>query len=91
MILGHMGETQTDGIPVKFIICSISISAHGCYNFIVKGGIYQIILYSQMCIRKCNISALIFLRAQGRVLLKVVKIIVDVDVNVEFTSEFTCA
>ena len=28
---------------------------------------------------------------QGRVLLKVVNIVVDVDVNVDFTSEFTCA
>ena len=30
-------------------------------------------------------------KVQGRVLLKVVNIVVDVDVNVDLTSEFTCA
>ena len=43
--------------------CSISISAHECYNFIFKVSIDQVILYSLMCITKCNITALIFLRA----------------------------
>ena len=32
-----------------------------CYNFVLKGLIDQVILYSQMCIR-CNITALLFLR-----------------------------
>ena len=65
MMLGHMGETHTDGIPVQLInqICSIYISAHECYNFVFKGLIDQVILYSQAYIRKCNITALIFLRA----------------------------
>ena len=33
MMLGHMGETHRDRIPD----CSISKSAHECYNFIFKG------------------------------------------------------
>ena len=41
----------------------ISIPVHVFYDFIIKGLIDQVILYSQMCIRKCNIAALIFLRA----------------------------
>ena len=32
-----------------------------------------------------------YIIGQGQVLLKVVNIVVDVDVNVDFTSEFTCA
>ena len=52
-----MGETHPDGIP------SIYKPAQGCYNFIFKGLIDLVTLYSQMCIRKCNITAFIFLRA----------------------------
>ena len=39
MMLGHMGKTHTDGLPVQLInqICSIYISAHECYNFVFKG------------------------------------------------------
>ena len=33
----------------------------------------------------------LILPSLGQVLLKVVNIVVDVDVNVDFTSEFTCA
>ena len=60
MILDQMGETHTDGIPVKFLYCSISISAHECYNFILEGLIDQVIQFSQMCIIKYNITALLF-------------------------------
>ena len=64
MMLGHMGETHTNGIPVQLInqICSIYISAHECYNFVFKGLIDQVILYSQAYIRKCNITALHFFK-----------------------------
>ena len=63
IMLSHMEETQTDGIPVQIIILfDFDISAW-CYNCIFKGSIDQVILYSQMCIRKCNTTALIFLRA----------------------------
>ena len=34
------------------LCCSISILAHECYNFIFKGLIDQVILYSQRCTRK---------------------------------------
>ena len=66
MMLGHMRETHTDLIPAQFIIKFVSISAHVCfiyiiYYFIYKGLIDQVILCSQMCIRKCKITALIFL------------------------------
>ena len=60
MMLGHMGETRTDGIPVQIIIFFDSISANKCYNVIFKGLIDQVILYSQTCIRTCNITTLIF-------------------------------
>ena len=63
VLLGYMGETQTDGILCSSWYCSISISAHGYYNFIFKGLIDQVILYSEMCIGNCNITALIFLNA----------------------------
>ena len=56
--LSHM-----DGIPVQFIILFDFDTAHECYNFIFKGLIDQVSLYSQMCIRKCNITALIFFSA----------------------------
>ena len=63
MILGHMGETHTDEMPAQFIILLVLISAHVCYNFIYKCLIDQVIPYTQICIRKCNITALIFLKA----------------------------
>ena len=62
MMLGHMGETHTDGMPVQFtILFDFDISAW-MLQFLFKGSIDQVILYSQMCIRKCNISALIFFK-----------------------------
>ena len=54
MILGHMGETHTDGIPVKFIIL-FDFNTE-CYNFILKG------LIDQLIQRKCNNTALIFFK-----------------------------
>ena len=41
---------------------SISISANEYKNFILKGSNDQFILSSQMCIRKCNITAVIFFK-----------------------------
>ena len=53
-----MGETHNDGIPVKFIIFfNFDISA-----WMFKWSIDQVILYSQMSIRKCNNTALIFFK-----------------------------
>ena len=62
MMFGHMRETHRwNTNEVHYMNDrSISISAHECYNFILKGLTDQVILYSQMCIRKCNITALIF-------------------------------
>ena len=51
MMLGHMGEKHTDGIPVQFMI----LSAHECYKFVFEGLVDLEILHSQMWIRKCNI------------------------------------
>ena len=50
MMLGHMGETHTDGIPVQFMIF-FAKSAHECYNFVFK----VVIDHVMMCIRKCHI------------------------------------
>ena len=60
MMLGHMGETQTDEIPVQFMILfdfDISAWMLQFYIYIFKGLIDKVILYSQTCIRKCNITA----------------------------------
>ena len=63
MMLGQMRETHTQmEYQCSSLYCSISISATECYNFISKELIDTVILYSQMCKRKCNITAL-FLRA----------------------------
>ena len=54
-------EKHTDGIPAQFfMLFDFDISA--CYNFIFKGLIKQVILYSQMCIGKFNITVLIFFK-----------------------------
>ena len=62
MMLGHIGETHTDGIPVQLIILFDFNITYWCYKFIFKGSIDQVILYSQICKRKCNITALIFFK-----------------------------
>ena len=63
VMLGQMRETHTQmEYQCSSLYCSISISATECYNFISKELIDTVILYSQMCKRKCNITAL-FLRA----------------------------
>ena len=36
MMLGHMGETDTDGDQCSSWYSSISISVHECYNFVFK-------------------------------------------------------
>ena len=55
MMLGHMGETHTDGIPVQFIILfdfDISMDVTILY---LKGQLIKS-LYSQMCIK--NVTSL---------------------------------
>ena len=62
MMLGHMWETHTDGDQCSSWYSSILISAHECYKFVFKELIDLVILYTHMCISKCNITALIFFR-----------------------------
>ena len=61
-VRSHESNTTQMEYQCNSLYCSISISATECYIFISKELTDKFILYSQMCIRKCNITA-IFLSA----------------------------
>ena len=61
MTLGQLREKHTQKeYQCSSLYSSISISAYECYNFIFTVLIDQFFHHSQMYIRKCNITALIF-------------------------------
>ena len=50
MMLGHMGETDTDGDQCISWYSSTLVTAHECYNVVFKALIYLDILYTPICI-----------------------------------------
>ena len=62
MMLGYMGEAHRDGLPVQFMILfDFDISAWMLQFYIQRVNWSSHSLFT-MCIRKCNITALIFFK-----------------------------